>query len=248
MNPFADKKDYQRLYTQLGRLLEAAPDTSEFSELGSPVYQHWFGRAHALVEEVGIGVDAITMRTTLIPQFHTAAWQGALRQTFAIIYRALAKCELESPAAAAGAFVPVGNAFDAFAALTKLFSSATADVLVLDPYLDETVLTEFGLAVPVGVCVRLLADEAAHKPTLAPAAAKWIQQYGAGRPLQVRLAPAKSLHDRAIFVDHASAWTLTQSLKDFAKRSPAEIVRADDTADLKIAAYEAIWAASRVVV
>jgi len=57
----------------------------------------------------------------------------------------------------------------------------------------------------------------------------------------------KTLHDRAIFVDKAKAWTLTQSLKDFAKRSPAEIVRADDTAALKIAAYEAIWATSKVI-
>jgi len=44
-----------------------------------------------------------------------------------------------------------------------------------------------------------------------------------------------------------TAWILTQSLKDFAKRAPAEIVRADDTAALKIDAYEAIWASAVVV-
>lgn len=77
---------------------------------------------------------------------------------------------------------------------------------------------------------------------------RWVLQHGSARPLSVRFAPQKALHDRAIFIDNAKAWTLTQSLKDFAKRSPAEIVRADDTAALKISAYEAIWAGARTIV
>jgi hypothetical protein len=56
------------------------------------------------------------------------------------------------------------------------------------------------------------------------------------------------LHDRVILIDGTAAWTLTQSIKDFAKRSPAEIVRAEDTASLKIAAYEDIWKNSSVIV
>jgi hypothetical protein len=68
------------------------------------------------------------------------------------------------------------------------------------------------------------------------------------QPPQARLAPPKTLHDRAIFIDQTIAWTLTQSLKDFAKRSPAEIVRADDTAALKIAAYEEIWLRAQIIV
>ena len=64
----------------------------------------------------------------------------------------------------------------------------------------------------------------------------------------VRLAPSKTLHDRAILIDRITAWTLTQSLKDFAKRSPAEIVRADDTAILKIAAYENLWTSAQIIV
>jgi hypothetical protein len=38
-------------------------------------------------------------------------------------------------------------------------------------------------------------------------------------------------------VDGDKAWTLSQSLKDFAKRSLAEIVKADDTASPKVDAY-----------
>jgi len=128
-----------------------------------------------------------------------------------------------------------------------VLQTANKEVLIVDPYMDETALTEFGGAVPAGVLLRLLADQSTHKPTLQPAATRWASQHGVSRPIQVRLAPQKTLHDRAIFIDRMTAWILTQSLKDFAKRAPAEIVRADDTAALKIDAYEAIWASAVVV-
>jgi hypothetical protein len=100
---------------------------------------------------------------------------------------------------------------------------------------------------PEGVPLRLLADEKDFKPTLVPASERWVQQYAGKRPLEVRLAPPRSLHDRAIIVDKKSAWTLTQSLKDFATRSHAEIVSAADIADLKIPAYEDVWSRSKVL-
>ncbi len=116
------------------------------------------------------------------------------------LYRALGHCELHLPAGSAGSFVPVGNSFDAFAALSKIFAAATTNVMIVDPYMDQVALIEFGLAVPEGVPLRLLADTNGHKATLKPAAEKWIAQYGTSRPLSVRIAPAKSLHDRAILL------------------------------------------------
>ena len=172
---------------------------------------------------------------------------SAASQITTVLYRVLAAAELKAPPSARGAFIPAGGSFDAFAALAKVQQTANKEVLIVDPYMDETALTEFGGAVPAGVLLRLLADQSSHKPTLQPAATRWASQHGASRPIQVRLAPQRSLHDRAIFIDRIIAWILTQSLKDFAKRSPAEIVRADDTAALKIDAYEAIWASAVVV-
>ena len=163
------------------------------------------------------------------------------------LYRALAAAELKAPPSVQGTFIPVGNSFDAFAALTKVLQTESSDVLIIDHYMDETALTEFAGTVADGISLRLLADEADHKQTLATAANRWVAQHKSNRPLAVRLAPPKSLHDRAIFIDQRTAYTLTQSLKDFAKRSPAEIVRADDTAALKIAAYEAIWVTAKVL-
>lgn len=213
---------------------------SELTSLKSAETLRWLGRGHALIEAIGRPADAIAFASA-VTRLRSAAWQSAVTEIFALLYRALGHCEIRSPVEAAGAFIPVGNTFDAFAAFSKLLQSATREVMFVDPYLDATALTDFGSTVPVGVSIRLLADADAHKPDLVPAVTRWVAQYGNSRPLEARLASAKSLHDRALFLDGEKAWTLTQSLKDFARRSPAEIVRADATAELKISAYQEIW-------
>jgi hypothetical protein len=238
----------EALYHHVGRLIESMSDLAQRQT--SPEAQRWLGQADALVTLAGDVRDAVDWRGYVrslkspMPASRVQAAEGIAQ----VLYRLLAKAELLAPPGVKGTFIPVGSMFDAFAAISRILSAAKLDVFIVDPYLDESALTEFGQAVPVGVLLRLLADDDGHKPTLPPAATKWNAQYGAARPLAVRLATPRSLHDRAIFVDRKSAWTLSQSLKDFAKRSPAEIVRADDTAELKIAAYEAIWANSKTVV
>jgi hypothetical protein len=241
-------QDSVMLYQQIGRLLETAPDLSTYQNCVQPAGLLWLGRGHALVKavNVGAGYDAAAFSAAM-DRMRTAAWPSAVQEVFQILYRALAHCEMNLPAGSSGAFVPVGNSFDAFTALTKVFSSATHDVMIIDPYMDETALTEFGLAVPDGVKLRLLADANSYKATLKPAAEKWIEQYGARRPVDVRIAPARQLHDRAILIDRREAWTITQSLKDFAKRAPAELIRADSIAALKIDAYEEIWEKASVL-
>lgn len=236
--------DYQSIYIQLGRLLEQSPDFQVYQCLRTPDSLRWLGRGHALVNATGLIADTVSFSAE-VRRLQSSEWSAAVTNIFAILYRALAHCELQLPAGSGGAFIPVGNSFDAFNALSKLMQAAEREVLVVDPYLDEAVLTDFGLAVPEGILMRLLADEATYKATLLPASTRWVTQYGISRPLEVRLAPAKTLHDRAIFLDRAHAWTLTQSIKDFAKRSPAEILKADGTASLRIDAYEAIWLKSK---
>jgi hypothetical protein len=237
--------DAETLYRQIGRLIETVPDFSGYAALRREQLV-WLGRAHALV----VASKDLPWRA----EFDLAAhgMQGptradALKTLMLILYKALASAELKAPASAQGAFIPAGNRFDAFASLTKVLQTATADILIVDPYMDETVLTDFGGVIPDGVTLRLLADQASVKSSLEPAVRMWVAQHGPVRHLGVRLAAAKTLHDRAIFIDGTTAWILTQSLKDFAKRSPAEIIRADDTAPLKIAAYDAVWSVASVV-
>jgi hypothetical protein len=239
--------DPEAFYHHVGRLIETMPTNLGASPLPAEAHR-WLGQADALVSQGGDISDKLDWRSAVRKLGNQFFQAGAEEEMRLILYRLLAAAELKAPARAKGTFIPVGSSFDAFAAVSKILQSAAQDVFIVDPYMDESALTEFGLAVPAGVLMRLMADEKDYKPSLAPAALKWSKQYGAARPLAVRLAPAGALHDRAIFVDRKTAWALTQSLKDFAKRAPAEIIRADDTAALKIAAYEGTWQKAAVVV
>ena len=128
-----------------------------------------------------------------------------------------------------------------------MLGSAEHSVLIVDPYMDAVTVTDYLPLVRAGVSIRLLTD--AHKSALtestANAVRRFTQQYGDARPISARAAPARSLHDRLILVDGRDVWSLTQSLKDFAGRSPASLLQADSgTATLKLAAYEQVWAAA----
>ncbi len=114
--------------------------------------------------------------------------------------------------------------------------------------MDEKAVTDFAPLIASGITIRLLSDAQSSKPTLGPAAKRWAIQYGSAHPLESRLAAARSLHDRLIVIDGQEAWVLTQSLKDFAVRAPASIIRVDrQIAEMKIGAYEALWLGAQAI-
>lgn len=232
--------DPQSLYVQLGRLIETMPPLT--APLTAEDHQ-WLGRASALIADTGNVLDMVEL-TTAIDFLETINHSMSVHKVKAVLYRALSKAELAAPVAARGAFIPVGADFDAFAAIGKVLAEARSDVLIIDPYLDETVLRDFVGSAPDGVRVRLLSDRHSYKSTLEPAARRWAGQYGANRPVEVRLTAPRLLHDRLIIIDGSKVWSLTQSFRDIAARSPASIVRVDDTASLKITAYEQMWQAA----
>jgi hypothetical protein len=233
--------DPESLYMHLGRLVETMPDLNRPGPITAETNQ-WLGRAAALVEAVfGQSVDLISFKVSV--DGLDSALRGINAQTIAAtVHRALAKAELAAPAASQGAFIAVGESFSALAAVSKVMAVARRSVLIVDPYADAKALTDFAVLAPEGVIVRVLSDAGTVKPSLKPAAESWVTQYNGARPLEVRVATARSLHDRLIAVDDSQAWTLTQSLKDFAARSPATVVKVDtETAGLKIGAYAEIW-------
>jgi hypothetical protein len=240
----------ESLYVQLGRLIESMPDLENPHGLTSDEHK-WLGRAYALVNEAGQIMDAMViidatqdlessgLGTVL---GHRGVWNNAVGKVINILHRALAIAELRAPVSAQGAFIAAKSPFEAIAAIDKVMSDAVSDVFIVDPYMEANALTEFAVLAPEQVPLRLMADQAHLKPSLSPAAARWTEQFGASRPLSVRLAPARSLHDRLIAVDRAVVWLLSQSLNAFAQRASATIVRApDETASLKLAAHEDIW-------
>jgi hypothetical protein len=147
------------------------------------------------------------------------------------------------PSEVGGAYIPIGAALDALKAVAGVLASSKADVLIIDPYMDQTTLGEFAVTAPVNIPIRLMADQASSKPDLPPAVQRFIKQFGATRPLHARLAPPLSMHDRLIIVDRNQVSIVTQSFNKLAARSPASILRVTDPdiAQSKIAFYEDLW-------
>jgi hypothetical protein len=232
----------ESLYMQLGRLVETMPNLNLAGPLSADT-QLWLARASALVREGGNYADA-AMINTAVSQFYERHHSN-IQTIISVVYRALARAELDAPATAQGAFIPAGHVFDGFNAVGKVLFGAKVAALIVDPYMDAKALTDFAILAPDGVPIRLLADAGKHKPTLEPAARRRTTQH-TSRPLEVRLLPAHSLHDRLIVIDQKDVWVLGQSLNGFAVHAPTSIVRVVDaeTAALKIEAYEGLWQAA----
>lgn len=242
-------KDPVRIYNELGRLVEAMPDLEHDNESAESLM--WLGRVYALVLQSGSANDNTAFREAmdaLATESDGFKANRALLRLRSILYRRLAVAEMEVPAGVKGSFIPAGNSFEAMLAVGKVLGTAKSELLIIDPYMDAKALTDFGALAKEGVALKLMSDADTYKPTLKPAFERWIAQYGASRPLEVRLAPSRSLHDRLIMVDGCVVWILTQSLNAFAERAPASIVKVDDeTARLKISAYGAIWQISPAI-
>jgi hypothetical protein len=240
-------KDWQSVYFQLGALIAETPNDLAGPSALSLQSLQWVGRACVLVEQVGNTKDIISIRSA------SDLLGGLLREMSAqqiqsIVHRSFATAELNAPVGSQGAFIPVGHAFDAFSAIGKLVAPAKFRVMIVDPYMDEKALTDFAPLIPEFVSIQLLVDEKDHKAGLLPAKNRWLSQYGTARPLELRVASARTLHDRLINVDGKDVWSLTQSLNAFATRAPATILKVDsETAKLKINFYDQMWQAAKSI-
>lgn len=244
------KMDHAAIYQQLGALMAGAPDLRSVdnnTQIPSSTLA-WLGRVSAIAEMLNDTLDVMELRLASESLVRMQGAAGSPARVMLVLNRMLAKAELKAPAVAAGSFISAGAGFDAMATLTKILSRVKSRVLLVDPYMDQTAFTHFAVFVPEGCSIGLLGDEKTLKPGLKPAADAWIKQYGSARPVEVRAAPARSLHDRLILVDDDQAWLLTQSIAHFADRSPATIQRSDaDVTTMKFAAYLEIWQAGTVI-
>jgi hypothetical protein len=231
----------EELYARLRALVEEMPDLAN-----GPITREknqWLGRAITLVRLTGDTGNTVSLGVAA-QSLNTSSMRAYNAQTIATaVYQAFAQAELNAPAAVKGTFIPAGHPFTAFTAVGNVLKTAKTDILIVDPYIDETVLWDYVTLAPESVTVRIL-TEGNYKHSLKPAAQRWVQQFGAKRPLHVRLATTK-LHDREIFIDGAKAWNAGQSLKDLAKKSHTGLSQHDgELGARKIAAYQDIWDAS----
>ncbi len=244
--------DPEILYRQLGQLVSEVPaDLFSDGPISADTHK-WLGRASVLVAEASKWTSDV-----MDPITFTGASDGLvgiLRQrnahtVVAVLHRALARAEALAPAAARGAFIPVGAEFDVFQVISKVLGTAKTSVLIVDPYMDSKALTDFAMLAEKGVSICLLSDSKYTDPVvMQPPAKRWVSQYGNDRPLEVRQTTPRALHDRLIIIDDHDVWALSQSLKDFVGRSPATVLRVEgEPGVLKREAYAEIWAQATTI-
>lgn len=234
-------KNPEALVFQLRQHVNAMPDL-ETRPL-KPESVAWLAQGSVLVEQVFQGEIATD------PVFYVAEMDLLAQQPkhppgrlINILHRALARAEAAAPMPRGG-FITKGAAFDAYQVIGQVIARTKTDLLIVDPYMDERVLTHYAQQAPRGVTVRLLYDREYTKPdALIPGVMRWTKQFGSERPLEVRQSKRKSLHDRDLVIDGTRVWYMTQSLKDFADRSHGSIGEVDsEQAAMKIATYDLLW-------
>ena len=228
------------LLAQLKTQLSRTPLFDDYAP-GSSIHHAWLGRAHALLTRWN---PAEAQRFQLASDFlgGFASTRGKNVATIlGTLHRAIADLELRLPTNAAQAFGP-GAQYDFFKALNAAVSSAQQSLLVVDPYIDDTVFDTYLSSVPSGVSVRLLVEKCSAK--VQPAAQKFAAQYGTS--LEVRRS--KSFHDRVLFVDQNECWVLGQSISHAAASKPTYLAPlSPDIAALKLGHYEIIWLAATAI-
>lgn len=234
--------DSETLYLQLKRLVASMPELDGTGPITSEINQ-WVGRAIALVEASGAGLAEIASLRVCSQGLASTIRNQNAQVIATIVHSALGRAELTAPASAQGAFIAAGDTLNAFAAVAKVLARAKVDILMVDAYADQTIITDFAVTAPENVVVRILgANKETRKQSMRPAVERWTQQFGVGRSLTVRVAPQVNLHDRLILIDGIEAWSAHQSFNGMAQSSHTSIERSDpEMAAMKIQAYEAIW-------
>lgn len=213
--------DPEARYRQFGHLIATFPkDLVGPGPLSSATFI-WLAQVSALLGTFSLSADQ-ALFTSAVDHLMNVNRDSNAHQIAAIAYRGLAKAELAAPTAVQGAFIPVASPFDVFQAINKIFQTATMDIVVIDPYMDEKVLTNFAGLAGETVTLRLLSDSrSAKKISLQPAITRWRSQHPTARQVEVRLTGAGALHDRLFLIDSKKVGAFTQSLEDMATRSPA---------------------------
>ena len=159
------KIDPESLYRQLGQLVASIPDLNG-GDWATPEGRIWLGRAGALVAAAGNLADGVTFNVacnSLGGALHTENAQSIV----SIVYRTLAVAELAAPAALRGQFIAAGDTLSAFDVVSKVFARARRDLLLVDVYADQTIITDFAVTAPDGVHVRILgADKKARRGSI----------------------------------------------------------------------------------
>lgn len=199
----------------------------------------WLSRAETLIEASGATTDLMEFR---LARKFLNTMQHSRTSLLLPLHNVYSRAELSAPASAQGAFIPPGDTWKGYAAIIKLVQRPCEDLVIIDPYVNADLFTDFAPHVVASNGLRCLtAKRNDNHPGLEASASRWVKDHPE-KPVEVRYAASTSLHDRLIIIDSREVWLISQSLKDIAKRSPASVSKAEAELGLmKVEHYAEVW-------
>jgi hypothetical protein len=110
-------------------------------------------------------------------------------------------------------FFPDQTQHDAYVEIRTILQQARKSVLLVDPYIDESILTLLGTCASAGMEFQILSAKLPSDFELE--AKKWISQHKV--KLQVR--KTRDFHDRFLLLDGSRCWHIGCSIKDAGNRA-----------------------------
>lgn len=233
----------QQLLALLTAAIEDAPRLA-YGEALTDGELKWLGRVDALLEASGALIALAEFR---VAKGNLGTYGHDRSKLMVPLHAAYSRIELQAPAAARGRYIPPGETWNGYAAIVSILERDCGDMLLVDPYLDSKIYTEFAPHSNASSGLRCLtAKRDQNHPAILASATKWANdQISNTRPFELRYAAASALHDRLFVIDRSEVWLISQSIKDIAKRSPASLTRAEpELAELKAKHYEDLWSSS----
>ena len=228
------------ILTRLKALLETAPDFSVYTPT-SRDHQQWLGESHTLVEAVD-RYEAMHFSTAINSLTSTFFRDNSVNTIMTTLHKIISRLEVAAPAATKQVFGP-GATYDFMKELRRLLSTANAEALIVDPYLDDEIFDTYLSPIPASVQVNILTSK--YPPSLKASLTKFNSQHN--RAIEIRAS--RSLHDRLVFLDNTTCWLIGQSIKDAATSKPTYIapLSQEFVAD-KFASYSQIWLAGQPLI
>lgn len=106
-------------------------------------------------------------------------------------------------------FFPEQSQHDAYVEIRAILQRATNRIAIIDPYVDQSILTLLSTCAKPGMNIRILTSRL--PADFALEGKKWLSQH-AGSSLEVRTT--KEFHDRFIVLDDTACWHVGCSIKD----------------------------------
>jgi hypothetical protein len=133
---------------------------------------------------------------------------------------------------------------DAYVEIRALLQRAEKDLVIVDPYIDQSILTLLSACIKPGMSVRLLTSRVPNDFALE--GKKWTAQHK-GLVLEVR--KTKEFHDRFIILDNTVCWHVGSSIKDAGQKAfMLSQIEDDNNRAALIAQLTKSWASATMVI